>query len=311
MMLFVHAKGQQELRPPFLSGGELGGPAGGVRTSGRQLLSPVDGSLTEQGAATTSSRLPGGVTRRPRRSLDVARRRNSGGDGRRPRRRSLLLDDLHAATVNLKWSLSPLCDSKKQIERSWPTVLSLPPPSTARQRRSTWTALPTPRGISVPAAKPPPIFLFSVDGGVAKGTAIEKVTSVFIGPLVTQLCIALGYKAKAEWTEYSLPEATMTPLSLEDLSTMNLDDSIFSESVASSAKDPTPALSSSLPMAPQRFVKVIDWKSMQAFQYQLHLEHERLLEERDARHYELLEEVSMQINHLKRDLARRGPSTGQ
>nr|GMC57917.1 TRIO and F-actin-binding protein-like isoform X2 [Ipomoea batatas] len=84
---------------PFLSGGELGGPAGGVRTSGQQLPSPVDGSLTEQGAATTSSRLPGGVTRQPRRSLDVARQRSSGEDGRQPRRRSLLLDVLHAATA--------------------------------------------------------------------------------------------------------------------------------------------------------------------------------------------------------------------
>nr|GMC60613.1 TRIO and F-actin-binding protein-like isoform X2 [Ipomoea batatas] len=148
-------QGWPPVTTPFLSGGELGGPAGGVRTSGQQLPSPVDGSLTEQGAATTSSRLPGGVTRQPRRSLDVARQRSSGEDGRQPQRRSLLLDVLHAATVNLIWSLSPCCDSKKQIERSWPTVLSLPPPSTARQRRSTWTALPTPRGISVPAAKLP------------------------------------------------------------------------------------------------------------------------------------------------------------
>nr|GMC73346.1 hypothetical protein Iba_chr03cCG0630 [Ipomoea batatas] len=87
--------------------------------------------------------------------------------------------------------------------------------------------------------------------------------------------------------------------------------SIFSESVAPSAKDPTPAQSSSLPAAPQRFTKVTDWKSMQGFQYELHLEQERLLEESDALHYELLEEMSMQIDFLRKELVRRGPNTGQ
>nr|GMD81259.1 uncharacterized protein LOC109187013 [Ipomoea batatas] len=145
---------------------------------------------------------------------------------------------------------------------------------------------------------------------------------------------ALGYKAKMEWTKKIVKEAAMTPLSLEDLSTMNLshtrrirneakatkkkmtksrnvaaqpsapssssatpqpttplrqtqvslenqpysplilspNDSIFSESVAPSAKDPTPTQSSSLPVAPSRFTKVTNWKSMQGFQYELHLE---------------------------------------
>nr|GLL24966.1 hypothetical protein Itr_chr04CG14510 [Ipomoea trifida] len=89
------------------------------------------------------------------------------------------------------------------------------------------------------------------------------------------------------------------------------DDSIFSESAAPYAKDPTPSPSSSLSAAPERFVKVTDWKSMQAFQYQLHLEHEQQLQEREARNLELLEEVNMQINHLRRELANRGPSTRQ
>nr|GMD76442.1 hypothetical protein Iba_chr13bCG10410 [Ipomoea batatas] len=49
-----------------------------------------------------------------------------------------------------------------------------------------------------------------------------KVTSVFVGPLVTQLCIALGYQARMEWTEEIMKGAAMTPLSLKDLSTLNI-----------------------------------------------------------------------------------------
>nr|GMC46431.1 hypothetical protein Iba_chr01aCG2120 [Ipomoea batatas]GMC56520.1 hypothetical protein Iba_chr01fCG7880 [Ipomoea batatas] len=150
--------------------------------------------------------------------------------------------------------------------------------------------------------------------------------------------------AKLEWTENFVPGAVMTPLSIEDLSTMNLghtcknrkearatkknvtrsrnpavrppapssssatsqpttshghtqsspsnqpystpilspNNSIFSKSVAPSAKDPTPAQSSSLHAVPQRFTKVTDWKAMKTFQYELYLEQERLLEELDA-----------------------------
>nr|GMC90700.1 hypothetical protein Iba_chr04fCG10630 [Ipomoea batatas] len=46
---------------------------------------------------------------------------------------------------------------------------------------------------------------------------------------------------------------------------LSLDDSIFSKSAAPYAKDPTPSPSSSLPAAPERFVKVTNWKSKQAF----------------------------------------------
>nr|GMD42429.1 hypothetical protein Iba_chr10bCG9250 [Ipomoea batatas] len=128
-------QGWPPVTTPFLSGGELGGPVGGVRTSGQQLPSPVDGSLTEQGAATTSSRLPGGVTRQPRRSLDVARLRSSGEDGRQPRRRSLLLDVLHAAMVNLIWSLSPLlrfeeADRAELADEAGSSVQGWPPVTT-------------------------------------------------------------------------------------------------------------------------------------------------------------------------------------
>nr|GME05954.1 hypothetical protein Iba_scaffold3818CG0060 [Ipomoea batatas] len=90
------------------------------------------------------------------------------------------------------------------------------------------------------------------------------------------------------------------------------DDSIFFESAAPSAEDPTPASSSSSLLAvPKCFIKVTDRKSMQAFHYQLHLEHEQRLQEMETRHLELLEELSMQMNHLRRELAKRGPNTRQ
>nr|GMD83491.1 hypothetical protein Iba_chr14aCG5620 [Ipomoea batatas] len=209
--------------------------------------------------------------------------------------------------------------------------------------------------------------------GWLKAQQQPNVTSLFLGPLVTQLYIALGYQARMEWTEEIMKKAAMTSLSLKDLSTLNIgqtrrvkkearatknkipklpkvemeppppssssttpqpntpreqthtssanqhysppvlssSNSIFNESVAPSAKNPTPAQSSSLPAAPSRFTKVTDWKTMQNFQYELHLEHETFLEQREARHYEILEEMSMQIIFLREELARRGPSAGQ
>nr|GME10602.1 hypothetical protein Iba_scaffold10327CG0020 [Ipomoea batatas] len=167
-----------------------------------------------------------------------------------------------------------------------------------------------------------------------------------------------------EWTEEIVKEATMTPLSLKDLSTLNLSrtrrvkketkatkkkvpkppkveiqppapssssttpqattpleqtptspanqpysppvlspkNSIFSKLVAPSTKDPTSAQSSSLPAAPSRFTKVTDWKTMQSFQYELHLKQESFLEKREARHYELFEEMKWVRD--ERELAR-------
>nr|GMD47249.1 ORF I polyprotein [Ipomoea batatas] len=62
--------------------------------------------------------------------------------------------------------------------------------------------------------------------------------------------------------------------------------------------------------SPTRFTKVTNWETMQRFQYELHMEHEELLEQRDARHYELIQDLSMQIAFLREELARRGPSSG-
>nr|GMC71715.1 hypothetical protein Iba_chr03bCG5150 [Ipomoea batatas] len=146
-------------------------------------------------------------------------------------------------------------------------------------------------------------------------------------------------KGKASMTETKLPKpkeegnkgkeimkkAAKTPLSLKDLSTLNICRTrrVKKEARATkkkipklpkvemeppppssssttpqpntplepSEKDPTLAQSSSLPVAPSRFTKVTDWKTMQSFQYELHLEHETFLEQREARHYELLEEM--------------------
>nr|GMD28274.1 hypothetical protein Iba_chr08eCG5800 [Ipomoea batatas] len=79
--------------------------------------------------------------------------------------------------------------------------------------------------------------------------------------------------------------------------------SIFNESMARSSKSP-------LPTAPARFTKVTNWKTMQRFQYELHMEQESLMEQRDARHYELIEGLSMQVAFLREELARRGPNAG-
>nr|GMD78337.1 YSIRK-type signal peptide-containing protein [Ipomoea batatas] len=68
--------------------------------------------------------------------------------------------------------------------------------------------------------------------------------------------------------------------------------------------------SPSSPAAPARFTKVTNWETMQRFNYELHMEHENLLEQRDARHYELIQDLSMQIAFLREELARRGPSSG-
>nr|GMD76317.1 Retrovirus-related Pol polyprotein from transposon TNT 1-94 [Ipomoea batatas] len=86
--------------------------------------------------------------------------------------------------------------------------------------------------------------------------------------------------------------------------------SIFNDSVAPLSKSPTPIPSSSLPAAPVRFTKVTNWETMQKFQYELHLEHENLLEQRDASHYELIQDLSIQIAFLREELAQRGPSSG-
>nr|GLL39848.1 hypothetical protein Itr_chr11CG17440 [Ipomoea trifida] len=92
--------------------------------------------------------------------------------------------------------------------------------------------------------------------------------------------------------------------------TLSPNNSIFNDSVAPSSKTPTPIQSSSPPTAPARFTKVTNWETMQRFQYELHMEHEALLKQRDARHYELIEGLSMQVAFLREELARRGPMQG-
>nr|GLL19680.1 hypothetical protein Itr_chr02CG11710 [Ipomoea trifida] len=94
------------------------------------------------------------------------------------------------------------------------------------------------------------------------------------------------------------------------LPTLSSSNSIFNDSVAPSSKSPIPIPSSSSPAAPARFTKVTNWETMQRFRYELHMEHEALLEQRDARHYELIEGLSMQVAFLQEELARRGPSVG-
>lgn len=50
----------------------------------------------------------------------------------------------------------------------------------------------------------------------------DKVHSLFVGPLVTRLCLALGYKAKMDWFDYRIPEAQMAPMSLDEVTKLKL-----------------------------------------------------------------------------------------
>nr|GME07968.1 hypothetical protein Iba_scaffold7104CG0040 [Ipomoea batatas] len=203
-----------------------------------------------------------------------------------------------------------------------------------------------------------------------KAQQSKNVTSLFIGPLVTQLCLGLGYQERMEGASKIMKSAAMTPLSVTDLSelkicrnlrmrtgtkatkkrlpkkpkervnpsplpsssespqpntpreqshtpsdnqhysspTLSLNISISNDAPPSDS--PTTIPSPSSPAAPTRFTKVTNWETMQRFQYELHTEHEALLEQRDARHYELIQDLSMQIAFLREELARRGPSSG-
>nr|GMD14581.1 hypothetical protein Iba_chr07bCG7790 [Ipomoea batatas] len=90
--------------------------------------------------------------------------------------------------------------------------------------------------------------------------------------------------------------------------TLSLNISISNDAPPSENQTLIPPHSS--PAAPARFTKVTNWETIQRFQYELHTEHEDLLEQRDARHYELIQDLSMQIAFLREELARRGPSSG-
>nr|GMD82288.1 uncharacterized protein LOC109160869 [Ipomoea batatas] len=192
-----------------------------------------------------------------------------------------------------------------------------------------------------------------------KAQQSKKVTTLFVGPLVTQLCLSLGYQARMEETNKVLGSAAMTPLSMTDLSELKIGRNLrmrtgtrvtkkklpkkpkkrvdpsppfqFSESPkpntpeeqthtpsdnqhhssptlslnisisndAPPSDDPNAIPSPSSPAAPVRFTKVTNWETMQRFQYELHMEHENLLEKRDARHYELIQDLSMQVAFLR------------
>nr|GMC62951.1 hypothetical protein Iba_chr02cCG8700 [Ipomoea batatas] len=105
-------------------------------------------------------------------------------------------------------------------------------------------------------------------------------------------------------------EQTHTPSDNQHHSSPTLSLNISISNDAPPSDDPNAIPSPSSPAAPARFTKVTNWETMQRFQYELHMEHENLLEQRDARHYELIQDLSMQIAFLREELARRGPSSG-
>jgi len=50
----------------------------------------------------------------------------------------------------------------------------------------------------------------------------ESARAIFIGPLVTRLCISLGNQMKMNWFEHRLPGAHIVPLSPEDVAKLHL-----------------------------------------------------------------------------------------
>nr|GME07447.1 hypothetical protein Iba_scaffold5979CG0020 [Ipomoea batatas] len=105
-------------------------------------------------------------------------------------------------------------------------------------------------------------------------------------------------------------EQTHTPSDNQHHSspTLSLNISISNDAPPSENQIPIPPPSS--PAAPTHFTKVTNWETIQRFQYELHTEYEALLEQGDANHYELIQDLSMQIAFLREELARRGPSSG-
>nr|GLL27279.1 hypothetical protein Itr_chr05CG13350 [Ipomoea trifida] len=105
-------------------------------------------------------------------------------------------------------------------------------------------------------------------------------------------------------------EPTPTPSDNQHLSSPTLSLNISISNDAPPPDNPNAIPSPSSPAAPARFTKVTNWETMQRFQYELHMEPENLLEQRDARYYELIQDLSTQIAFLQEELARRGPSSG-
>nr|GMD42402.1 hypothetical protein Iba_chr10bCG8980 [Ipomoea batatas] len=78
---------------------------------------------------------------------------------------------------------------------------------------------------------------------------------------------------------------------------------IFSTSVVPSPNNSAPSSSSALPVVPTHFIKVTDWKSMQIFQYKLHLEHLKKIQEMEDKHIEFIDEHSMRLDQLRKEYA--------
>nr|GMD79761.1 hypothetical protein Iba_chr13dCG7080 [Ipomoea batatas] len=105
-------------------------------------------------------------------------------------------------------------------------------------------------------------------------------------------------------------EQTHTPSDNQHHSSPTLSQNISISNDAPPSDNPNVIPSPSSPAAPARFTKVTNWETMQRFQYELHMEYENLLGQRDARHYELIQDLSMQVAFLREELARRGPNSG-
>nr|GLL33470.1 hypothetical protein Itr_chr08CG11860 [Ipomoea trifida] len=93
-------------------------------------------------------------------------------------------------------------------------------------------------------------------------------------------------------------EQTHTPSDNQHHSSPTLSPNISISNDAPPLDDPNAIPLPSSPAAPTRITKVTNWETMQRFQYELHTEHEALLEQRDAHHYELIQDLSMQIAFL-------------
>nr|GLL33483.1 hypothetical protein Itr_chr08CG12000 [Ipomoea trifida] len=94
----------------------------------------------------------------------------------------------------------------------------------------------------------------------------EGVDTIFVRPLVSRLCIGLGYTTQSA-QEVRVRESEMTPLSREDMLLPEITPIPENDDM-----DPPPPPMPTFPPMPPHYVTVTNWTTMQAFHHQLYLE---------------------------------------
>nr|GMD55695.1 hypothetical protein CDL12_30547 [Ipomoea batatas] len=140
----------------------------------------------------------------------------------------------------------------------------------------------------------------------------EGVDTIFVGPLVSQLCIGLGYTAELA-QEVRVRESEMTPFSREDMLLLEITPIPENDDM-----NPPPPPMPTFPLVPPHYATVTNLTTMQAFHHQLHLEAmarqqqfhlenmERQQRAEEAIH-RAFEAQSAQINELREQFMRFHP----